>query len=401
MSESIAALRCIFSDKPALEKALSWALSWLVDDILVEFRVWTWTQLYRETLRPDRATRPTNFYSRTEMSYMLHICVICTCYHVIHTGHTHCSSWQLISSFPPKICSLVSGHRWKTPPWCVRASVPSAAMTFLFQAVLQNTRGCIKILRRCQEGANVGYILLKKRQYVLGFSAYEWFWRKVQEVFERLEPKVWEGSGRGSAGFADFFKGFAGSGRFQTVVEVSLKGSWGLRQYLGGLEGAAVCVEFMPNVLTDGTGIASTPGIALQTFAQLRELRKLEKRLVALEANPTCRVFEIRNPMKSYETGIFYRFQKESIPKTFSWLSLSGCDWRADAPEADTHLECILWKLQLWMYVNVSGCACDILRLLNCYSPPGIYTISEFGRSDLNRALSLAKVCSVESHGLE
>ena len=87
-----------------------------------------------------------------------------------------------------------------------------------------------------------------------------------------------------------------------------------------------MCVEFMPNVLTDGTGIASTPGIALQTFAQLRELRKLEKRLVALEANPTCRVFEIRNPMKSYETGIFYRFQKESIPKTFSWLSLSGCD---------------------------------------------------------------------------
>ena len=102
-----------------------------------------------------------------------------------------------------------------------------------------------------------------------------------------MEPKVWEGSGRGSAGFADFFKGFAGSGRFQTVVEVSLKGSGGLRQCLGGLEGAAVCVEFMPNVLTDGTGIASTPGIALQTFAQLRELRKLEERLVALEANPT------------------------------------------------------------------------------------------------------------------
>lgn len=86
---------------------------------------------------------------------MLHIRVT-TCYLFFAMSFTlgiHTAvGGSLYLHFHRIFCSPASGHRWKTPAWCVRRSVPSVTMTFLFQAVLRNTRGCVKILRRFQEG---------------------------------------------------------------------------------------------------------------------------------------------------------------------------------------------------------------------------------------------------------
>lgn len=110
-------------------------------------------------------------------------------------------------------CSPASGHRWKTPAWCVRRSVPSVTMTFLFQAVLQNTRVW-------EDSKKV----VKKRQYVLGFFAYgveegSGSWKVWAEVRGVPEAEVW------------------GSWRFEAVCKI-LQGVlrfWKVRQCLGSL----------------------------------------------------------------------------------------------------------------------------------------------------------------------
>ena len=173
--------------------------------------------MYQETLRPDRAPRPLTFTQELRCH---------TCYTFVLPRVTYIAmsftlgidtavGGSLYLHSHRTFCSPANGHRWKTPAWCVRRSVPSVTMTFLFQAVLQNTRGCVKILRRFQEGCEV-----------------ERFEPRF-EGFQRQKFEVVEGLRR----FARFCKGFWGFGRSGSVWEVS---AWQVEGFERDLEASTL-----------------------------------------------------------------------------------------------------------------------------------------------------------------
>lgn len=142
----------------------------------------------------------------------------------------------------------------------------------------------------------------------------------------------------------------------------------------------------------------------MQTFA--RQLRKLEKRLVALEAWNCWYEIQWSHLRKSLRIASSTReFFKCNFfaSNRFLWLSLlpvSGCDWRyADAPQAGCIWSCadILWKLS--KYITNKLWKWNFRLQVKCIHLWNLTKKFEFGRSGLNRALlEVRRVQSVQAN---